>query len=270
MALATIRTAINDTIMATFFDTLIRETDKVISIVGAGGKTSLMFLLAHDFQQKGFRVISTTTTRILKPTAQQTSGVVLFNHDNFHRKLEDCLNRYGHATVAQHLLASGDKLQGLSCTDLEQVFAQSSAERMIIEADGARKLSFKAPSDNEPVMPKTTDLFISVVGLDIIGKPLEETNVFRAELVSSRTGLQTGDEITPLTVAKLAVHPKGLLKGCPKKAGSYIFLNKTDIPGGRDKALAVIEAAQNLEGIKPNFWVSGSLRKQCCYQINTN
>ncbi len=54
---------------------------------------------------------------------------------------------------------------------------------------------------------------------------------------------------------------KGLLKACPQSARSYIFLNKTDIPGGREKALAVIEAAGKLTGRKPDFWIAGSIRQ---------
>ena len=250
--------------MAEIFNTLIRETDKVISIVGGGGKTSLMFLLAHAFQKKGLKVVTTTTTRILKPTSQQTGGVVFVDRDDFHDKLEDCLTLYGHATVAQQLLPSGDKLQGIGCTEVEQIFNQSSVERMIIEADGARQLSFKAPGDKEPVVPQITDVFISVVGLDIIGKSLEDANVFRARLVSERTGLAMGAKIKPLTVAQLAVHSKGLVKGCPKKARSYLFLNKTDIPSGKEKAHSVIEESQKLEGRKPDFWLSASIRENVC------
>ncbi|MCK5809395.1 putative selenium-dependent hydroxylase accessory protein YqeC, partial [bacterium] len=163
-----------------------------------------------------------------------------------------------------HLLPSGNKLQGLNCEKVEQIFEHSSANRMLIEADGARQLSFKAPGHNEPVVPQITDVFISVVGLDIIGKPLIDANVFRAALVSARTELPMGAEITPLTVAKLASHPKGLLKGYPKKARSYIFLNKTDIPGGKKKALSIIKEAKHLEGRKPDFWISGSIRENVC------
>ena len=250
--------------METIFDTLIRESDKVISIVGGGGKTSLMFLLAHAFQEKRFKVVSTTTTHILKPTPQQSGEVILFFRDDFQDKLQDCLKRYGHATVAHHLLPSGNKLQGINCEQVEQVFEHSSANRMLVEADGARQSSFKAPGDNEPVVPQITDVFISVVGLDIIGKPLDDANVFRAALVSARTELPIGAEITPLTVAKLASHPKGLLKGCPQKARSYIFLNKTDIPGGKKKALSIINEAKKIDGRKPDFWISGSIKRNEC------
>ena len=250
--------------MAGIFETLIRDNDRVISIVGGGGKTSLMFLLAHAFQEKGIKVITTTTTRILKPTPQQTGGVVFCDSNDFKDKLQKYLKQNGHATVASHLLSPGNKLQGITFKQVEQIFEQSSARRMIIEADGARKLSFKASGDNEPVVPEITDVFISVVGIDIIGKSLEDESVFRAKLVSERTGLAIAAKITPLTVAQLAVHPKGLLKGCPEKARSYIYLNKIDIPDGREKALLVMEAAKNLAGRKPDFWIIASTRDDIC------
>jgi len=250
--------------VAEIFDALIRDSDRVISIVGGGGKTSLLFLLAHAFQEKGARVVSTTTTRILKPTPQQSAAVVFAEGDDFQEKVQKSLVQYGHITVANTLLDSGDKLQGLSCTQVEQLFSFPCVELIIIEADGARRLSFKAPDENEPVVPQITDLFVGVIGLDIIGKPLDESHVFRAGLVSSLTGLPLGAIITPLTVATLAAHTTGLMKGCPEQARSTVFLNKTDLPGGEANALAVIEAAKRLKGVKPDFWTCGSILENRC------
>lgn len=255
--------------MAEVFETLITDTaDTVISIVGAGGKTSLMFLLAQAFQKQKLHVISTTTTRILKPTNQQTHGVFLFEDDDFYNRLNACLHLHHHATVAQSIVSEGDKLRGMRCADVDQLLQHSFAKRIIIEADGARQLAFKAPGENEPVVPETTDVYVSVFGLDSIGKPLDDTNVFRAELVSSRTGLQMGKRITPLAVAKLAIHPKGFLKYCPDKARSYIFFNKMDIPDGRKKAIEVMKTAQDIAGKQPDFWICGSIRDNTCAIIN--
>lgn len=250
--------------MPSIVECLTMESDRVISIVGGGGKTSLMFYLAHALQQKGLRVISTTTTRILKPTSRQSAEVILFAHERFGQTLQQCLGRYGHVTVAQSLLEGGDKLQGLTCHELGDILDHTPVERMVIEADGARQLSFKAPGENEPVVSERTDSFIGVIGLDIIGKPLVEEYVFRAELVSALTGQRLGTEITPLTVARLTIHPQGLLKGCPGKARSTVLLNKTDIAGGREKGLAVMAAARVLEGKKPDLWLAASIREGSC------
>ena len=49
----------------------------VISLVGAGGKTSLMFRLAHELAASGETVLTTTTTKILRPTAEQSKHIVI-------------------------------------------------------------------------------------------------------------------------------------------------------------------------------------------------
>jgi probable selenium-dependent hydroxylase accessory protein YqeC len=41
--------------------------ERVIALVGAGGKTTAMFHMAHEFGEAGRRVIVTTTTRIRMP-----------------------------------------------------------------------------------------------------------------------------------------------------------------------------------------------------------
>ncbi len=240
---------------------LIRDKDRVVSIAGAGGKTSLMFLLAHAFKKKGLTVVSTTTTHIFPPDPSQSDDLVFFSgHDDIQR-LEKSIDQHKHVTVALKYLPAKKKLKGVSLDHIKQISNQDFIDRIIIEADGARMLSLKTPGENEPVVSRISDVFVSMVGLDSIGKSLKDETVFRAGLAAERAEQKLGTEITPKTVARLAVHEKGLLKACPQSARSYIFLNKTDIPGGREKALAVIEAAGKLTGRKPDFWIAGSIRQ---------
>ncbi len=246
--------------MKKIFESIIKENDRVIAIVGAGGKTSLMFLLAHAFQKNSKKVITTTTTRILHPASNQSPQIILFKEPDFFDRLERNLERHFHVTVADTILPK-NKLAGLSCDELQRIFARSSADRLIIEADGARGLSLKAPGENEPVVPKWVDVFISMVGLDCLGKPLTEKNVFRPEKVAAITGLHMGNKITPAAVATLAAHPEGLLKGCPKGARSCIFLNKTDIPDGMEMAKQALGASQRHGRVQPDVWTAGSIKQ---------
>lgn len=245
--------------MQTIVPTLIKEHERVIAIVGAGGKTSLMFLLAKAFLQTGKKVITTTTTRIQHPDRGQSPRVVLLQESDFFDKLERELALYHHVTIARHLLPE-NKLAGLSPEKLEQIFSQSSADRLITEADGARCLPLKAPGDNEPVVPRQPEVFISLLGLDCLGNPLTDATAFRPEKIASITGLHLGDEITVEAVASLAIHPQGMLKGCPKQARSIVFLNKTDIANGQLLAEKVIESARQKQGIQPDVWAAGSIR----------
>ena len=41
---------------------------EMISLIGAGGKTTTMFRLAKEMRDQGCKVLVTTTTQILKPT----------------------------------------------------------------------------------------------------------------------------------------------------------------------------------------------------------
>ena len=45
----------------------LKEKGHVISIVGAGGKTTLMNAMAHVYQGRGQKVLITTTTHIMRP-----------------------------------------------------------------------------------------------------------------------------------------------------------------------------------------------------------
>ncbi len=249
--------------MKTIFETIIKDSDRVIAIAGAGGKTSLMFLLAQGFQKDGEKVITTTTTRILMPTIRQSKNIVLFHEKKFSAHLVTALDHDGHATIANRPLP-GNKLEGLSPGRLEIILYRSPAKRMIIEADGARGLSLKAPGEHEPVVPEWTDVFICMAGIDIIGKPLLDTTVFRAKRFATLTKTAIGTTITPKAVARLAVHPQGMLKGCPQRARSYIFFNKTDISESPDIPQRIIEAAKILEGKKPDLWIYGSIEQNRC------
>ena len=49
---------------------------EIVSLVGGGGKTTLMFALAQELTSGGQSVITTTTTRIFEPSASDTCLIV--------------------------------------------------------------------------------------------------------------------------------------------------------------------------------------------------
>ena len=249
--------------MSAIVQNLIRPNDRVIALIGAGGKTSLMFLLANELQQRGEKIITTTTTRIRHPLPEQSARILLDEETDIGQQLEQLLTTTGHVTIAAGRLPD-EKLAGLAGNRLQKISARSQADRLLIEADGARSLSLKAPGNNEPVVPDMTDCCIAVIGLDSINKPLTEENVFRPGQISLLTGLQPGEVITPGTVARLITHPRGLFKGCPDKATRIVFLNKTDIAGGRTRAAQIIHATAGAAGQLPDALVAGSVRENTC------
>jgi len=211
---------------------------EVVSLVGGGGKTTLMFALARELTSGGDFVVTTTTTKILEPSPSETPLLLLETDEGeLMRLLLDNLDKHRHVTLASGKLASG-KLNGISPEFVVKLAGLSQASFIIVEADGAAHRSLKAPNP--------TSLVIPVVGVDAVGCRLTEKDVFRPEIVSSLLGLPLGEVISPDAIAFLVTHHQGIIKGSPERARIIPFINKMDLEGGlskgrdlADKVLAV-------------------------------
>jgi len=205
---------------------------EVISLVGGGGKTTLMFALARELASAGNRVITTTTTKILEPLSSETPLLLLeADEQEMIGRLLQNLADYGHITLARERLASG-KLKGISPELVVELARLNQVSCIIVEADGAAQRSLKAPNLTEPVIPDATSLVIPVVGIDALGCRLTGENVFRPEVVSKLLGLPLGEVISAESIAFLVTHPRGIIKGSPGGARIIPFINKVDLDRG--------------------------------------
>jgi probable selenium-dependent hydroxylase accessory protein YqeC len=205
----------------------IDSTIRSVALVGAGGKSSLMYALAREMVSRHEKVVTTTTTKILPPKSDESPWLILSEDDPELISLATRLSEWGHVTVAQSLDHSSRKLQGVPAGTIKRCL--DVADRVLIEADGAAGRPIKAPERWEPVIPDFVDLVIPVVGLDSIGKPATEEWVFRLERFLSITGLGPGEIIKPNVVGRLLSHPEGALKGVPRTARIVPYLNKLDL-----------------------------------------
>jgi probable selenium-dependent hydroxylase accessory protein YqeC len=212
------------------------EAREVISLVGAGGKTTLMFRLAKELSLGGKKVVTTTTTKILEPVPGET-GYLFVDSDEERIKdfLTGHLGQYDHITVACARLESR-KLKGVSPNLVDELSYSKGFDAVIIEADGAAGRPVKAPREYEPVIPASTTLVVAVLGVDGLEMKLDEENVFQPERVSKITGIPMGERLTDEAMAILVIHPEGIFKGAPSPARVVAFLNKVDLPNGVAKA----------------------------------
>ncbi len=209
---------------------------EVVSLVGGGGKTTLMFALAQELALAGELVITTTTTRILEPSASETPRLIVQrDEDEMVRLLMEDLAKYRHVTLAVERLPAG-KLKGISPELVVRLAEIAPGAFIIVEADGAARKPLKAPGPNEPVIPPNTSLVIPVVGIDALGCFLTEEFVFRAEIASALLGLPLGEVVSPEAVAILVTHRRGMTKGSPDEARIVPFINKVDLGGAMPKA----------------------------------
>jgi probable selenium-dependent hydroxylase accessory protein YqeC len=217
----------------------------VVSIVGAGGKTSLMFRIAKELSQAGESVLTTTTTKILIPRKDQSPKVIVSD------SLAEILNKSGvmikdadHITAASAVLTAmfdsqsrqaktryRQKLVGFQAEFIDEIYRAGVFRWILVEADGAAGRPLKAPDPHEPVIPKFTAKIIGVLGLDGVGKALIDKWVFRPHRFSEITGRGDGEMVTESDCVMAVIHKNGIMKGAPSGTKCLLFLNKADRPG---------------------------------------
>ena len=205
---------------------------EIISLVGGGGKTTLMFTLAKELHDRGSKIITTTTTKIFEPAPEQTPCLVI-EADPAHAifAAKKGLQRNGHVTFAAQRFPGG-KIGGVEPQFIATMFQEISADYIIVEADGARMRPLKAPGNHEPVIPSVTTHLIPLVGIDALGRPLDEETAFRSERVAELSGAQLGGLITPHLIATVMTHPWGLVKGAPEGTKIVPVINKVETTSG--------------------------------------
>lgn len=145
----------------------------VISVVGAGGKTTLINRMRNQHINDGKRVLVTTTTHMFRTEDTDISC----NKDSICDKI-----RISNYCIAGVLDADNPcKITSLPDNMLDGIWDY--ADVMLIEADGAKHYSVKFPREDEPVIYEKTDEIIIVMGLWDIGRLISDS-VFRYEVLS--------------------------------------------------------------------------------------
>lgn len=161
--------------------------NRVLAFVGGGGKTTLIYELAKEFESVGKRVLVTTTTHMKEPTeaweAAHTVGI-------------PCEEQPG-------------KIKGASAEEYRKWKEQ--CDILLVEADGAKRKPLKAPAEHEPVIPRDADMVIGIAGASAIGKTIAE-GCHRAELVGKLLGKSIDEKITEEDLVKVLKSEQGQKK----------------------------------------------------------
>ena len=188
------------------------EGKHVISLVGGGGKTTLLHYLAGCFAARGLSTAVMTSTRMGCPPV-------------YCETMEACRACWARGEYA----AAGTRLEnGKFRAPQEDVLKAllDEAEIVLIEADGAHRRPLKFPADNEPVILEETDIVIAVAGLDALGAPAGDV-CHRMPEAAALLGIDERHVITPEDMAAVLLSPQGGKKGVGDRL--YITaLNKCD------------------------------------------
>lgn len=202
---------------------------EVVAFTGGGGKTTTMFRLAEELRSAGQRVVTTMTTKIfVTQMARAPARLILEGEGALLAQLGSTLAEHGHVLIAGGTVVEQDKVQGVPPELLDRVAAHPAVDALLMEADGSRRLPFKAPAAHEPVIPTSATIVVPMMGLDVLGRPLDAEHVHRPERIAALTGAALGDLVTPGLVAAVLAHPEGGAKGTPPGARLIPFLNKAE------------------------------------------
>lgn len=208
---------------------------RVISLVGGGGKTTTMYALAEIFREEGKKVIVMTSTHLQAPPEEIRAWNIeevrsLWKSDQIAVIGTDCEGNKNLAAGDQAAVnqmenkKSVKKMRMPDSSFLQEVLQE--AEVVLIEADGAKHLPCKVPIEKEPVIiPECTDV-IAVVGMDALGKPLEEV-CFRKDLAVQFLNTSYKHLIAEEDIAKILSSVKGARKGVEDRK-YCVVLNKCD------------------------------------------
>lgn len=194
---------------------------EIISFVGAGGKTTMMFKLARELKANN-KVLVTTTTKIYIPPVNK--------YDFICTDKENFFKYYTMKDNGIYILGLGvneeNKILGVSTKELDELV--SYFDYILIEADGAREKQLKGWNEFEPVIYGKTTKTVGIIDIQSCGILINENNIHRSKIFCEITGAKEGQTVKIEHLFKIIMHPRGLFKGA--QGQKILYINKIEDP----------------------------------------
>lgn len=230
------------------------QPGEALAVVGCGGKTSLIGLLAQENSAQKVLLLPTTHIGLLRPGLALCCTTRAESLAHTPQPGVQCL--------AQWEPASG-KLRALPEEDWPRL-AQG-YDLVLMEADGSRMLPCKGWHEGEPVVPAFATRTIGVVTTAALGRPVGEDTVHRPEAFRALTGLGKGDVITVAALAAMVAAPQGMFRHAVGRR--LLLINQVEsgpaLQHARDLAAAL---CQNWPGALPRI-LAGSVRQNSWQEL---
>lgn len=208
------------------------ELDKVniISVVGGGGKTTSIITLAKELSEIGKTVLITTSTGISIPAKDTYTHLFIENIPLYYTPASGGIDYYAEKV-------DNPKLKTYNVTMVDEIINRKIYDFILIEADGSKGRPIKAPAEHEPVISRYTTFTLGIIGLDSLGKEINEENVHRPEIFSK---FAESSIVDVKSVKSLVISKDGIFKNCIGKKA--LLLNKAD----SDYRIEMAENIRNL------------------------
>lgn len=176
------------------------RTPVVISVVGAGGKSSLIKHLSNALNQKQIYHVIATTTHMWP----MQTGI-------FGKQMGK--------------IGSDGKVMPPDEEEWQQIF--SKGVPVFIEADGSKGLPCKAPEAWEPVLRKETSHVFAVLGVRCLGERVKDV-CHRPKRVQHVLSCDAEHQLNEDDLAALMICKEGLRKNVADQWAYYCVFNQVD------------------------------------------
>ena len=210
---------------------------EVVSFIGAGGKTSLLVSMGYELAEAGWRVLATTTTHLAAEQLAFFPGALKADADA--SVISQALSDYKFVLLYDEIRAG--RVYGPPLEWTKQLLDRVDSDILLVEADDARGLPFKAPLAGEPRIPAETSLVVSVSSLSALGTPLDSDHVYNPGAMIEKYGFVENSPVKSPWLAQVLRDEELGLRGIPDAARVLVYLNQTPARGyvrGRARLIA--------------------------------
>lgn len=223
----------------------------IISIVGSGGKTTLLLSLCSKLRDE-YCVMATTSTKMYKPDRAFYDTI----YTDVNSFLKSGAKKKGITVISGSIDLNNNKLIGIGDNDLNKLIEYF--DIVVIEADGSRNMPLKGWKSHEPPVLLKTNKTIGIIPIGVIGRKVNESFIYGYDEFKELVGNKVIDFDA---VAKICTN-EGLFKNSHKE--KYLFINQTDDSESIEKARNL---AKYLRERIPEINICfGSLKKDVYYE----
>ncbi|SCI13321.1 MULTISPECIES: selenium cofactor biosynthesis protein YqeC [unclassified Romboutsia] len=190
---------------------------EIITVVGAGGKTSFIKLLAQK-HRKSLRVLSTTTTKIYLPQKESYDKLIMKKSDDEFKFLKD----FG-VTLAGRYINEENKVVGLNFKEIEEI--EVNFDLILIEGDGSKKKKLKGWRDNEPVIYPKSNKVIGIVDITSYDMDINMENIHNLSRFIEISKCKE-EKVNLIHLKNMILNENGLFKNSVGE--KILFINKVE------------------------------------------
>lgn len=177
----------------------------VVSVVGAGGKTSLILYLADYLSGKS---VVSASTKMFVPN----------------KEWDLYLNEPILWGSKDEVIIAGKEIVSNKLSDINPYTIKSGYDYWFIEADGSKERPLKGWGPDEPVIIPETTMTIGVLDMTTLGMTINQDTVFRLEAFSKMTCVE--ETVSQTNLVDVVVNEEGLFKN--SKGRLVLFINKVE------------------------------------------